>query len=397
MRFPKGEARTVLVFEIVYNSLHRALTTLQVDGLSAHASDQILDFLLKTEKAVAALKLLLADRAAETSSWRSRGARSAADDLAKRTGTSKRQAEDVLDTAKRVKEQPLVEDALRGGDLSHQQASMISDAAKANPGATGSLLKKAKVESLGGLKDACGKAKAAADPDEDTTQRRIHGQRRFRTGYDTEGAFIGSFRMTKRDGTTFTSLFQPFHDAAFIAAKAEGRREPAEAYAVDALLAMARAAHANTAARDGEGPTPVSTVKPPAHVNVVVNWDALMGRHAPDQETAYIAGLGAVPVSLAREIMENAFLTVAVMKSNEVAKIKRVGRSIPAELHDALMIRSGFRCSTPGCNNWARLERDHVHPYAKGGETSYDNLEPKCEPCHDEKTRQDRILWDDTG
>ena len=99
---------------------------------------------------------------------------------------------------------------------------------------------------------------------------------------------------------------------------------------------------------------------------MVVNWDALMGRYDPDEETAYVAGLGAVPVSVVlADILDDAFLTIAVMKSNEVAKIKRVGRHIPAELHDALMIRNRYRCSTPGCDNWIRLERDHTIPYRK--------------------------------
>ncbi len=159
-------------------------------------------------------------------------------------------------------------------------------------------------------------------------------------------------------------------------------------------MAMAAAAHANTT-RDPAAAEPPdqSKVKPPAQVNVVVDWDYLVGRHDPNQPTAYIAGLGAVPRSVVEEILDDAFLTVAVMKSNDVTKIKRVGRHIPAELHDALMIRNGYRCSTPGCNNWARLERDHRIPVRAGGETSYANLDPLCEPCHDAKTASDRDLW----
>jgi len=53
-----------------------------------------------------------------------------------------------------------------------------------------------------------------------------------------------------------------------------------------------------------------------------------------------------------------------------------------------VMIKHRFRCSTPGCTNWANLEMDHVHPYGKDGPTDYSNCEPKCTPCHKIKTEQ---------
>jgi 5-methylcytosine-specific restriction endonuclease McrA len=59
------------------------------------------------------------------------------------------------------------------------------------------------------------------------------------------------------------------------------------------------------------------------------------------------------------------------------------------------MIEHRFRCCTPGCDNWAWLEIDHVHPRGKGGETSKANLNPLCTPCHRDKSEQDRLIWDD--
>ena len=159
----------------------------------------------------------------------------------------------------------------------------------------------------------------------------------------------------------------------------------------DALMAMAQTAHTNRTGNAASSP-----VKPPAQVNVVVDFDALIGRHRPGTDRAYIAGLGPVPVSAVREILDDAFLVAAVMHGTEVAKIKRLGRHVPLELRDALRIRDRFRCTTPGCTNWAHLEMDHTTPYARGGETSYDNLDHLCDTCHKQKTRRDR-LFDDTG
>ena len=93
-------------------------------------------------------------------------------------------------------------------------------------------------------------------------------------------------------------------------------------------------------------------------------------------------------MSAVREILDDAFLVAAVMHGTEVAKIKRLGRHVPLELRDALRIRDRFRCTTPGCTNWARLEMDHITPYARGGETSYDNLDHLCDTCHKQKTRR---------
>jgi hypothetical protein len=132
-------------------------------------------------------------------------------------------------------------------------------------------------------------------------------------------------------------------------------------------------------------------------VYVVVNFDAMVARAEPGEETAYIAGFGPVPVSVVREVMDDAFLVGVVTHGTEVAKIKRFGRRFGPEIRDAVMIKHRFRCSTPGCTNWARLEMDHKQPYAKGGPTSYTNCDPRCDTCHDEKTRQDRLDWNDTG
>ena len=235
-----GEALRLKVFGIMRVSATKALRELRVEELTAPGADRLLDDVLAIEKAMAGLKVLLAGRATE-----GQGARFAADRLARRSGTSQRQAADLLDAAKKVTDQPKVEAALRDGGLSEEQATLIVDAAAANPAATDSLLDTAKTEPLHGLKDRCGRAKAAADPDEDATHARIHASRCFRTGRASDGAFTGSLRGTVRDGARFMAHFQPFRDAVFEANRKAGRRDTSEAMDFDALMAMAQAAHTN--------------------------------------------------------------------------------------------------------------------------------------------------------
>jgi hypothetical protein len=319
---------------------------------------------------------------------------------AKKTGTSKGKAKRTVDTARKLKDQPEVEDALRNGELSEDQASLIADAADVNPSAAGGLLDKARNSSVNDLRDACSRAKAAADPDEEATHARVRANRHFKTGNNVDPAFWGS--ISTADGADFMAHFQPFRDRVFQRNRDAGIRDTSEQMDFDALMEMARAAYQNVTATpaptgNGDEAIPMPPPKAPANVYVVVNFDAMVGRADPAEETAYIAGFGPVPVSVVREVMDDAFLVGVVMHGTEVAKIKRFGRRFGPEIRDAVMIKHRFRCSTPGCTNWARLEMDHKQPYAKDGPTDYSNCDPKCHPCHLEKTRQDRLNWDDTG
>jgi hypothetical protein len=370
---------------VLVNTITKQLRELRPDALSSHTCQRILECVIAIEKAAAAIKLLLLERATEHS-----GAAGAADDLARRSGTSKKKAKETLDAAKRLKDQPELEDALRDGELSGEQASMISDAAAANPSATSGLVDRAKTEPLKDLRDACGRAKAAADPDEEGTRRRLHASRSFQTGRDTDGASTGWFRGPARDHAEFMANLQPFRDQIFKANRAAGRHDTSGQMDYDALMAMARAAHAKTTGTTSpEKPAP----RPATTVYMVVDWARFRGRETGG-EAAYIAGFGPVAGSVVRDVMNDAFLVGVVKNGKDIVKIKRWGRYVPVEVRDALRLRHDFRCSTPGCGNWMRIERDHVIPFSKGGETSYDNLDGLCHTCHKKKTKQDRLFWD---
>ena len=99
---------------------------------------------------------------------------------ASKSGTSKGKAKGTLDTAKKLEDQPEVTDALRNGELSEDQASLIADAADVNPSAAGDLVKRAKNGSINDLRQECSRAKAAADGDEDATHARVHRNRSWK-------------------------------------------------------------------------------------------------------------------------------------------------------------------------------------------------------------------------
>ena len=419
-----GEAHRTEELDGVVDVLARVLREVRPEAISVGHAGEVRDRAIAIEKAAASLKLLVAGRACA-----GQGDKAAAADLARKTGTSVSKARTALDSSKQLRDQPAVEDAVREGRLSEDQATAITDAVDKNPTAASKLLDEAKVGSMRGLLDACGKAKADADVDEEATHRRNHARRSFRTTTDPDGSFLGFIRSTTVDGARLMAYLQPFRDRIFTHNRHAGIRDSFEAVEHDALLAMAAAAHANltgTAPPDpgdrddadrtgpsdlvGEADRPASgahpaaaagdrsagsPVKPPATVYVVADFDRLVGRHPGDGEAAYVPGFGNVPTSAVREILADAFLVGVVMHGTQVATIKRWGRHIPAPVRDALMIEHRFRCTTPGCDNWARLEIDHKHPHGKGGETSKANLDPLCTPCHREKSEQDRLIWDE--
>lgn len=103
------------------------------------------------------------------------------------------------------------------------------------------------------LRHECDRTRAAATPDPQERHRRIHRGRYWRQWTDGEGARCGQYRMTPEQAATLEAAARPFIDAAFDAARLEGREESSEAYAADGLVAMASAAATGIGAIGGDG------------------------------------------------------------------------------------------------------------------------------------------------
>ena len=191
------------------------------------------------ERQAAAAKTLLAARVDESRAWARAGDRSVEEHLARKAGSSQGAARRSLACSKRLQAMPATEAALRRGELSQAQAETITDAAAVNPGAERSLLETARSESLGRLREQANRAKAAGDPDPDATHRRLHAQRRLRRFTDSEGAWNLQARGTADAGAVFNTALDALIDEIFHDARRQGRAEPRDAYAFDALVALA--------------------------------------------------------------------------------------------------------------------------------------------------------------
>jgi Domain of unknown function (DUF222) len=199
------------------------------------------------ERCAAAAKTLLAERVEQSRVWAKEGDRSAAEHLARKSGSSVGAARAGLETSKKLRRLPATEAAVRRGELSRAEAETITDAAAVNPGAERSLLEAAGRGNLGELREKANRAKAAADPDPETTHRRIHGERRLRRWTDAEGGWNIQGRSTADAGAVFNAALDPVIDEVFRTARREGRHESRDAHAFDALLELVRNARAHIA------------------------------------------------------------------------------------------------------------------------------------------------------
>src|SRR5829696_8930559 len=228
---------------------------LDPDAFSGATARELWAVLDKSERLCAAGKTLLARRLAQTHRPQLQGTKTAAEDLAKKSGTSTGQAKESLDTSQRLPDQPSVDGALRRGELSPAQAALISAAAAADPSAEARLVDLASQVSLAELREECARVRAAADPDPEATNRRLHRGRALRRYTDAEGFWTLHAEGTPQAGAAFNTILDPIIDRIFGQARRQGRHEPVEAYGFDALMHLAD--QAADAASVGEGSKPV--------------------------------------------------------------------------------------------------------------------------------------------
>lgn len=116
------------------------------------------------------------------------------------------------------------------------------------------------------------------------------------------------------------------------------------------------------------------------------------GRTLPG-EPCHVIGGGPIPVPVAREWSDDAFVKAVLHDGTAIHTICHFGRNMPAVLRTALYLGpvpdfTGRVCRD--CGQPFGLEIDHVDPVGHHGQTSYDNLQPLCWSCHRAKTERDR-------
>jgi hypothetical protein len=350
------------------DSLERMARGLDPGCLEGSAAAELVQLAGHGKRVCAAIETLAARRVADSGAWRGDGHRSAAHWIAEATGETVGAATQTLETARRLEGLSATDEAFRAGELSETQVAEISSAAEADPHAESDLLATAAETSVKGLRDQCRQVRAGAEADDLAWARRLHTNRRANGWTDPDGAYCGSWRMAPDAGARFDSAWQAHIDRIFRDARKAGRREPRAAYAADALVALAT-----------EGPCK------PTECKMTVDSAALARGHTEPGERCEIDGIGPVPVTTARALLDDAAISVLVKDGDDITAVTRKGRTIPANLRRALEAKYPV-CGVKSCADDQFLQIDHVRPLAEGGTTGLHNNWRICPHHHDLKT-----------
>jgi len=352
----------------VVEDLETVSRALDAGCLDGPAAASLVEMAARGERICAAIKSLAARRVEETNAWRAGGHRSAAHWVAEATGETVGAAGRALETARALDHLPETDAAFRAGQLSQTQAAEITSAAGADPGAERALLEAAGATSVKGLRDRCREVRAGAEADDRAWARRLHVERRAHEWTDPDGAYHLAGCMAPDAGARFSAAWKAQLDRIFHDARRAGRHEPRAAYAADALVALAT-----------QGPCK------PVEVRVTVDSSALARGHTEPGERCEIAGVGPVPVTVARAALDDASVAVLVRDGDQISAVSSLKRTIPIKLRRALEARYPT-CGVKDCANDQFLEIDHIIPLAEGGRTEIDNLWRPCSHHHALKT-----------
>lgn len=269
------------------------------------------------------------------------------------------------------------------GEVSLLQADEITRTEREAPGTEAALVALAKQSDLSRLRDEA-RAERAKAVDPTHLQQRQHRARHFRHFIDGLGMVRFSGALPPADGIPLIARIEHAARSARRAARKSGNRpESFDAFAADALVNLLRGSSDSSKGAGGWR----------AELVVVCDLSAYRRGHAHDGEPCHIVGGGPIPVPLARELAEDAFLKAVLHDGVAISTVRHFGRHIPAELRTALDLGPAPDFDGAACVDCKRrygLEYDHLDPLANHGATEYANLVPRCYADHQMKTERDR-------
>lgn len=377
----------------IVTGLRALVGDIEPRGLRGEDAARLLMLFAEAERLAGVGKALMARRVEETSLHRREGHRSAADYVASKTGTSAGVAGRELETTRRLEKLPATAQAWRRGELSPAQAGEIASAATADPSAEAELVAVAASKPLPELAQRCRRIRANA-ADEKARHAALHRSRYLRHWTGADGAFRMDLYTTPEAGAAILAGLAPFQAQVFADARAAGVHERSEAYAADALEAMARASGPRPGTGTGPGSGTEEATKagpanapagPRATVVVRVDVEALRRGHVEGEETCDIPGIGPVPVATARTLLGDATVKLLLMRGVDVVSVVHLGRTVTAHQRSALEQRDPT-CVVEGCSVRHHLEIDHVDGWALTRVTTLDRLARLCAWHHHLKT-----------
>ncbi|MFI5047021.1 MAG: DUF222 domain-containing protein [Acidimicrobiia bacterium] len=345
---------------------------LDVDAVDVEGAKKLVDLFTCCERFAVAGRGLAAGRVAKAVNWKQSAHRNPAEWLASATGVSVGAAARELDTARKLEDLPATAKAFRSGELSEAQAAEIAASASVDPEAEERLLETVRDgATFRTVRDQCRETAMRATEDEAKT-RWLHDTRSACTYTDTDGHLVVRSELSPDVGARVRSVIERKTDEIFRAARAAGTTELRSAYAADALSALIL----------GE------TTAPPPDVRLHLD-DAVLARGwAEPGERCHLEGVGPIPVSMARSLLQDARITTfGHDEHGDITTVSSPTRTIPARLR-RWVEAAYLTCGTSACDSTFRLEIDHIVELDAGGLTAKDNLWRLCGHHHQLKTHR---------
>ena len=372
--------------------------------LTAQQSLHVVEDLAVAEKAIATSLIFAAVRVASTELWRGHGHQTAADWLAAQLGITVREAKAMLQTGKRAENHPKTKAAMKKGTVSPSQAGTITDAADDDPDVEDDLLGTAEHDTTAKLEEKAAAAKAAATDEHQKAARARRG--RYRSSrLNPDGTFDLHLHGPAADLAKIEAQLRPWDEKIFNEGtlNPDGSRDTFANRAYDGLIAFLTHQHNGLDPRPSasgddvaDGPAPI---KLPGGNNVKViiriDWEALMRGHTIAGETCDIPGLGPLPVSAVKDLMDDAFLAAIVTKGRDVHTVAHLGRGLSVHQRTAIEW-TGTACSNIACNRTI-TDMDHRIPWNQHQQTHLHNIDPLCDHDHHLKTHHGWTLEPGTG
>lgn len=371
-------ALTLASIRAIGVELSRELTSFDPALLSTSQAAVIVEAADHIVRNASALRTLAARRAVEGTVWRDDSRYATPGEwLAGTVGVAVGEATRTLQAAELLEDLPDVAESFRKGELSLPQVEAIAGAAATDPDAQRELLDAAKQKPFHQLKGLCRtvRNRARTQGEDEARAARHHELRRASLTTDDEGLSCLVAKLAPERMALVWGSVEAEADRLFELARAAGRRETPAALRADALCNLVTR---GTAGTDG-------TIRSPRML-IRVDLAALQRGHAEPDEVCDIPGVGEIPVATARRLLPDSLLTFLVTDGVDIRTVATMRRHVPIAVELALRWRDPV-CVVPRCDRTLRLERDHWRvEFAKGGETSLDNLCRICRPHHRDKT-----------
>jgi hypothetical protein len=320
---------------------------------SGELAEEIVGIGDELERLGAAIKLVAARRVEETGHHEHQGDKSAGRWLARKTGESEGASIAELETLKAAERHPVVESALRRGELSTGRARQIAAAADQCPEEAERLVDDSKKQGHDEFKKNCDRVRSSSRSTEDEVQRheRMRKARQCRLWTDDEGFGRVHARLAPDAFAVLKSNLERIERDVFDKARKDGVHESRQAYMADALVEMAKASGSDEPSGAASKSATTKTL-----VRIRVDLEALMRGYAEAGEVCEIPGVGRVSVAIARAVLGDALLELVITNGIDVSTVITDSRYIRRALDLALEERDPT-CVVPGCNATDFLER----------------------------------------